>query len=290
MKQVVIYHANCYDGVTAAWVAYKALNSAFEGMSSDVEYVPLNYSDSPPDVKGKEVYILDFSFKRPIMKQLAYDANRLVCLDHHKTAQEALEGLAKEILIETGKEIEIVFDMNRSGAGIAWDYFFPKTIRPSLVNYIEDRDLWKFELPFSKIYNAFIQSFEINLDTWIDEVSQQFSTIDAGVRDAGEAVLRVQNKYVKEICYNAKLKRIGEYMAPYVQTSILMSEVCDYLIKNYEGGGKYPFAFYSFQRKDGKYQYGLRSRSDFDVSVIAKSFGGGGHKQAAGFELDKELE
>ncbi len=274
MSKVVIYHANCYDGVIAAWVAYKALDPAFEGMSSDVDYVPCNYSDSPPDVKNKEVYIVDFSFKRPILEEMRKSARTLVILDHHKTAQDDLKDFPNAI-----------FDMNRSGAGIAWDYFFKDCPRPELVNYVEDRDLWKFSLPLSKEITAWIQSFDIDLDTWINKVSQAFDTETCAF--TGKSLLRMQDKYVKQICANAKLKRIGKYIGPYVQTSILMSEVCDYLINNYPGN--YPFAFYSFERKDGKYQYGLRSRSDFDVSVIAKAFGGGGHKQAAGFELDKEL-
>lgn len=277
MSKMVIYHNNCYDGVTAAWVAYKALDPAFEGGVSDVEYVPCNYSDSPPDVTDKEVYIIDFSFKRPILEEMRTKAKSLVILDHHKTAEEALAGFPNAI-----------FDMNRSGAGIAWDYFFPNTPRPDLVNYVEDRDLWRFALPSSKKVNAFIQSWDIDLQTWIHNVGPQFSSRNLEtIVNEGESLLRIENKYVKQICANAELKKIGTNIGPYVQTSILMSEVCDYLIKNYPGN--YPFAWYSFKRKDGKIQYGLRSRSDFDVSVIAKMFGGGGHKQAAGFETTEEL-
>lgn len=286
--KTIIYHNNCYDGVTAAYIAFRALDPAFEGMVSDVEYLPFNYSDKPPDIKDKDVYIIDFSFKREVMKQLAIDANSLVCLDHHKTAEEALIGLEKEILLETGKEINITFDMNRSGAGLAWDYFFPTNTRPHLVNYVEDRDLWKFALPNSKKINAFIQSFDINLESWIFNVAPPFDykSLEEIVKE-GESLLRLEEKYIKQIAYNARLKKIGGYIAPYVETNILMSEVCDYLIKNYPGN--YPFAFYSFYRKDGKIQYGMRSRSDFDVSIIAKQFGGGGHKQAAGFERDEAL-
>lgn len=270
---VVIYHANCYDGVTAAYVTWLKLGY------TDPKFIPMNYSDSPPDVKDKQVYIIDFSFKRPIMEQLIQDAEYVTVLDHHKTAEAELRDISSP-------KATIVFDMERSGAGIAWDYFNRDFPRSELVNYIEDRDLWRFKLPNSKEVNAWIQSFDINLETWIKEVGREFNLDRA--RSEGISLRRLEDKYVKQICANVRLKRIGEYLAPYVQTSILMSEVCDYLIKNYEGGA-YPFAFYSFQRKDGKYQYGLRSRSDFDVSVIAKSFGGGGHKQAAGFELDYEL-
>jgi oligoribonuclease NrnB/cAMP/cGMP phosphodiesterase (DHH superfamily) len=278
MSKIVIYHANCYDGVTAAWVCYRALDPAFEGMTSDVEYVPCNYSDPPPNVKDKDVFIVDFSFKRYILEKMRGEARSLLILDHHKTAQEDLKGFPNT-----------VFDMNRSGAGITWDWFFPPSNRPNLVNYIEDRDLWKFQLPSSKEVNAFIQSFDINLETWIRDLVPAFQIRDLReIVEEGKSLLRLENKYVKSICYNAELKRISDaHIGPYVQTAILMSEVCDYLIKNYPGN--YPFAWYSFKRKDGKYQYGLRSRSDFDVSIIAKSFNGGGHKQAAGFELDYQL-
>jgi oligoribonuclease NrnB/cAMP/cGMP phosphodiesterase (DHH superfamily) len=269
-NKVVIYHNNCYDGVTAAWVCWKVFGY-------EATYIPCNYSDAPPDVKGKDVFIVDFSFKRPILEKMREEANSLVILDHHKTAQDDLKDFPGAL-----------FDMNRSGAGITWDWFFPNAERSRLVNYIEDRDLWKFLLPSSKKVNAFIQSFDIDLETWIHNVVPAFTmrSLEEIVKE-GESLLRLEDKYIKQICNNAELKTVGIYTGPYVQTAILMSEVCDYLIKNYPGN--YPFAWYSFKRKDGKYQYGLRSRSDFDVSIIAKSFKGGGHKQAAGFELDYQL-
>lgn len=48
---------------------------------------------------------------------------------------------------------------------------------------------------------------------------------------------------------------------------------------------KTPVALGWWQRFDGKFQFSLRSRGDIDVSEIAKKFGGGGHKNAAGFQL-----
>lgn len=272
--RLVIYHGNCYDGVTAAWVCWLRFGE-------NATYLPLNYSDAPPDVRGRDVVIVDFSFKRDVMLKIKAEAGSFLVLDHHKTAQEALDGIE-------GAH----FDMERSGAGMAWDYFFGedgKTYeRHALVNYVEDRDLWRFSLPDAKEVTAWIQSFDIELRTWIDTVGPQFNVERA--RTEGVSLLRIQDKYVKQICANAELRRIGkkqEYVGPYVETSILMSEVCDHLIHNYPGS--YPFAFYSFRRKDGKHQYGLRSRGDFDVSVIAKEYGGGGHKNAAGFELDAPL-
>lgn len=274
-KRLVIYHGNCYDGVTAAyvcWLMYK----------DQAEYLPLNYSDSPPDVTGFDVVIVDFSFKRDIILKMKEQANSLLILDHHKTAQKELENLDYAI-----------FNMERSGAGLAWDYYFgdqpvawTSQNRPILVDYIEDRDLWRFKKINSKEVNALFQSYDIDLQVWINEVSKlEERPFDQLVKE-GQAILRKQNSLVKAICANAKLRTFGKYIGPYVQTSILMSEVCDQMIKDFPD---YPFSFYSFERKDGKIQYGLRSRGDFDVSVIAKEYGGGGHKNAAGFEVDKPL-
>jgi len=257
---LVIYHGNCYDGVTAAYVAWLYLKET-------ADYIPFNYSDPPPDVKGKNIYIVDFSFKRDVILALAKD-NYVVVLDHHKTAEAELRGLEAE-----NSGIDIEFDMNRSGAGIAWDYFFSVPRLP-LVNYIEDRDLWRFKLPNSREVNAWIQSWDIDLDTW-------------------KSLLRQQSKLVKQICDNARLKELPQLpsglqqigiVGPYVETSILMSEVCEQLLLD---SPMSDFSWYSFLRKDGKRQYGLRSRNteNFDVSAIAKQYGGGGHKNAAGFEL-----
>ncbi len=276
--KTVIYHGNCYDGVTAAWVCHKALDPAFEGMNSDVEYIPINYSDPPPNVIDRDVIIVDFSFKRPVLEGMKAVAKSLIVLDHHKSAMEDLKDLPYAH-----------FDMEKSGAGLAWDHFFPGSGRPDLVNYIEDRDLWRFKLPSSKEINAWIQSFDIDLSTWIYLVGPQFDKQRAF--SEGVTLLRLENKYVKQICYNARLKEIAGYIVPYVETSILMSEVCDYLLKEYPNAthSSYPFVAYSFRRRDGKYQYGMRSRGDFDVSLIARQFSGGGHKNAAGFERDEPL-
>jgi len=277
-KIIIIYHGNCYDGVTAAYIAWLRFKDS-------AEYLPFNYSDAPPEVKDKEIYIVDFSFKRDVIKHLQ-EYNLVTVLDHHKTAQAELEGLPG-----------VVFDMERSGAGITWDYFFGDNDnvnlrsynRPELVNYIEDRDLWRFKLPHSRLVNAWIQSYDIDLEVWKNEVAPQMAnrSLD-GIISEGGSLLRQQSKLVKSICYNASLARTpgeGKYIGPYVETSILMSEVCEQMLADYP---EYPFSWYSFVRRDGKRQYGLRSRSteNFDVSVIAKEYGGGGHRNAAGFELE----
>ena len=38
--------------------------------------------------------------------------------------------------------------------------------------------------------------------------------------------------------------------------------------------------------KDNRCKCSLRSNGEYDVSAIAKAFGGGGHRNAAGFQVD----
>ena len=76
---------------------------------------------------------------------------------------------------------------------------------------------------------------------------------------------------------------INGYAVPTVNSPILQSELGNYLCKDH------PFAAFYHIDKDLGEVWSLRSdKNDLgavDVSEIAKSFGGGVHKNAAGFYL-----
>lgn len=86
----VIYHANCSDGFCAAWVLRMLYPAA--------EFVPASYGEPPPDVAGKRVVIADFSYKRPVMRQILSSAHSVTVLDHHKTAEAELAGIVDEFV------------------------------------------------------------------------------------------------------------------------------------------------------------------------------------------------
>jgi uncharacterized protein len=256
-KRKVLYHANCIDGFTAAWCAWKSYGDA-------AEYVPVQYNEAPPDVAGADVLIVDFSYPRETLLRMHGEARSLRVLDHHKTAEADLAGLDF-----------CMFDMNRSGAGLAWDELCNGRPRPLLVSYVEDRDLWRFVLPDSKPINAWIGSWEFDMVTWDAVVSRLLG--------GGEAILRKDNRYVHSMAKEARFCELGRQIVPVVNAPYLnTSELVGHLA---EGG--VPFAAGWFQRADGKYQYSLRSCGDFDVSALAKTFGGGGHKNAAGFTVSE---
>ena len=269
MTALVIYHANCYDGFTAAWVARKAM--------PDCELFEGRYNEDPPYLLAQErdTYILDFSYPREQMVKLAAYAGMtgsLTVLDHHKTAEANCKGLEF-----------CTFDMERSGAGMTWDWFFEGEARPDWINRIEDRDLWRFDYDETKNVHAYVASLPMTMREWSILSSLELHEIER----RGAAISRYIGTYIDKAVKEARVIHLaGSPVAvlnvPYQNAS----ETADVMLSTF------PEADYSltyFQRADGKWQYSLRSRSDFDVSEIAVLFGGGGHAQAAGFETETLL-
>ena len=268
-KTVVVAHGGCYDGFAAAYVA----RLYFQKMGvTDVEYIFAKYGDPAPDVQGTVLYIVDFSYPKATLEKLA-ETNAVTVLDHHKTAQANCEGLSF-----------CTFDMGRSGAGLAWDHLFPDQERPAFVNYVEDRDLWRFQLPGSREVSAYIASFPRDFEVWDGQVQY----LDVGVYSediaAGKAILRFERQKVEEICKEAHWREIGGHQVPVVNCPYNFGSLCGERLNQLYPDA--PFSAYFFVRGDGETQYGLRS-TGFDVSEVAKQYGGGGHQRASGFVMGK---
>jgi uncharacterized protein len=261
---VVIYHGDCLDGFCAAWMAWRKFGDK-------AEYVPAGYGQEPPDVEGKRVFIVDFSYPRETLVRMAALASNVVVLDHHATAQKDLEGLE-------APDLEIFFDMNRSGAGLARDYFHPG-LNSWLVDYTQDRDLWRFALLESKEVNAFIGTIKQTFEEY-ERVHNALTTGDAARLGAGANAYK--DMYVEKMVKQARRVRFAGHddipivNAPYIGISELVGALAETAL----------FAVGWFQRTDGKIAFSLRSRGEFDVAELATRFGGGGHAKAAGFTVD----
>ena len=302
MKPLVIYHANCTDGFGAAFAAWLKLGD-------EAEYLPMNYGDvkTPADfdmkvslaAKDNDIYILDFSFPREVMEALFQHAKRVIWLDHHASVFKdwgvPLDDVADELTLGLVQPNDhtVVLDNNKSGAMLAWEYFHPGTEVPMLIQHIDDRDRWQFKLDGSKELHAALASYQPwSFEMW-DHIWAETSYrandgtgIDSFYHE-GKAILRAHNQHVQ-----AALKQVRDCIldisinghrtypvglaanAPYFLASDLGHELA-----NKSG----TFGLVWSMAGDGQIHCSLRSNGGYDVSAIAKAFGGGGHRNAAGF-------
>ncbi len=259
----VIYHANCTDGFGSAFSAWKLLGNR-------AEYHACTHGSKPPNVKGKNVVILDFSFDNKTTKKLIKDANNLLVIDHHKSAMVELHDISNTI-----------FDMSKSGATMAWEFFHPGKESPKFIQYITDRDLWKWELPYSKEFSAAFDMVPFDFEEF--EKFEDDSVFDDAVK-RGSFILAYSKTVVKKVCEKAVSKKYKDMNVLVVNSSHWMSEIgaklspdCDFALIWY------------YDHDEQQTRVSLRSFHDhIDVSEIAKYFKGGGHRKAAGFTLTRD--
>lgn len=289
---IVVYHDKCMDGFTAAWAIWKR-------WGNDPEYVARNYGMKLDlDVKGRHVLIVDFSFPEDVLRGMVMDgAKSVVILDHHKTAQADLAPFALErdgkregVFVnadELGDALDMVgpivamFDMGRSGAGLAWDFAHGLAWRPQLVDLVEDRDLWSFKRgDAGKFLHLALTSGGISFDRW-DEAD---ANTERFIR-TGAAIAAYRDSLVEEIAERAVCVVIdGVYGIGVDCPYALASDVCHRLLDDWPDT---EFAA-AIVRGEQAISYSLRSRDDrADVSALAKKYGGGGHRNAAGFKVPR---
>lgn len=262
---ICIYHGNCADGFGSACVVRRALGE-------DVEFYPGVYQNPPPDVTGKHVILVDFSYKRPVLEAMIKVAASVLILDHHKTAEADLKDLPGAT---------VVFDQEHSGAVIAWRHYFPGKAVPKMLMYIEDRDLWKFNLAYSREVAAGLFSYPYDFGVWMPIVFCLHDGAWRDLRQAGEAIERKHHKDIAELLEVCKRPliiggfRVMAANLPYVFSSDAGHKLCA------EG----PFGACYYDTPEHRV-FSLRSTdAGEDVSAVAKLYGGGGHRNAAGFRV-----
>jgi len=291
---VCIYHDPCMDGFTAAWVIHSRW--------PDIEMIGANYNQAPPDVTGKHVLIVDFSYKRDVLAAMGATAASITVLDHHDSAERELVdwtvGTSIGGLVEPAKlaenaktyppgvplglPIQAVFDMERSGARLAYDYCFPNEPISLLVRHVEDRDLWRFRFRGTKEITAVLGLLDFDYDTW--------GLFAANLNTAGrfEEYLKQGSLLLQK--FDADLRRtiketgrtmeIGGYPTPVANVPYYMaSEAADIL------GVGVPFCATYYDTPTGR-KFSLRVRDgDFAANRVAEQYGGGGHPKACGFTM-----
>lgn len=258
-KTIVLYHAGCMDGLAAAF-------AAFVKFGNDAVYRPVTYS-TVHDISHYvdcDLYVLDYSFKREVYLELCKVAKSIVILDHHKTAQEELGDL-------------VGIDLTKSGAVLSWEYFHPTVSLPELFKFVQDYDLWQWKYEETKAVNAYLHSKPLTLESFGKTMLLPLENI----LFEGNILVNYLAKEMQQAIKRLRLVRFLGYEIPIVNAPAnICSELGNELSKHY------PFSLTYYDNRDLRL-FSLRANKDkeYDVSLMAKRFGGGGHKLAAGFSL-----
>ncbi|KAJ7975333.1 DHHA1 domain protein [Quillaja saponaria] len=318
-KSAILYHYPCPDGVVAALAAHLYFSATSNPVIffPNTVYSPLRIEQLPLNEIG-DLYLLDFVGPSGFVQEISSKVDRVVILDHHKTA---FEQLGNDASID-GNVIKVI-DVKRSGATIAFDYFKEKLIRSldndygkaevdskcrsvlwefervqPLFEYIEDGDLWKWSRQNSKAFSSGFKDLNIEYDVRLNpSLFDQLLALDLDfLISQGMVSLSHKQRLIDDVLsqsYEIALGggAYGRCMAVNADSvSELRSELGHQLAaksQNLElrGIGAVVYRVPELGN-DQLLKISLRSVKDEDTTAISQGFGGGGHQNASSFMLN----
>ncbi|XP_059453360.1 uncharacterized protein LOC132183911 [Corylus avellana] len=309
----ILYHYPCPDGAFAALAAHLYFSAASLPalFFPHTVYMPITAQQLPLSEIG-DLYLLDFVGSPGFVQEISSRVDRVVVLDHHKTALEKLAETA------AGENVTKVIDMERSGATIAFDYFKEKLkfcpnqtvlevgefdrLGP-LFKFIEDGDLWRWRLPNSKAFSSGLKDSGIEFDVQLNpSLFQQLLSLDVeSVISQGKLSLLQKQKLIDESLSQSYEIALGGGLfghclaADADSISELRSELGHQLARKssnmkLRGIGAVVYRVPELEN-DQLLKISLRSVDNEDTTPISEEFGGGGHASASSFMLSSaELE
>lgn len=270
----IIYHDPCNDGYLSMCIAKYYMDHKHP--NKKVEYCPKSYYSNPPDIKNKSIILCDVTFPKNKMLYLRDNVKELLILDHHVT------GIKNSVDISEENKI---FNKDKCGASITWEYFYPNIESPLLVKFVEARDIWienfknrdEFNSWFSdipKVYENYIKYFDNDL------LLNMIKTKGIPYREKEVNLIQMICKSTQCSLKFCKIKG-RYYFVAYINSSVLKSDIGNKILEYY------PYsnfsAIFSINNRFNSTSFSLRStNTQTDVSKVAYSLGGGGHRNASG--------
>jgi oligoribonuclease NrnB/cAMP/cGMP phosphodiesterase (DHH superfamily) len=228
--------------------------------------------------RGATVVFVDIAPPPRALRPLGEAAEKLIVLDHHVSARDRIQSDPELVpALERGGHV-IHFDLQHSGAAMAWEHFHPDEALPELLRYVEDQDLWRWKLPATREVNAAISLSDHSFAVW-EELAA--TSVDE-LASVGAPIVRANRILVERALDEAHSISLGQHRVEAVNASAQRShighELASRALFGVPCGAVYRVAG---QRVD----VSVYSVGDFDVSALAGDFGGGGHRNAAGFSV-----
>ncbi len=262
-KILVIYHQDCSDGFGAAYAAWKKFGARAEYVGASPREVP------QVPLRGREIFVLDNSFSARDARRVARLAKRLVIIDHHASSERDVRSVREHL-----------FDRNHSGAVLAWHYFHYPTPLPRLLKHVEDYDLWRFRVPHTKAIRTSLELLPLEFAAW-EKFARKLER-PASRREIireGELLIRYRASLVARMVRRAQVVKFCGIKTLTVNSSFFEDEL------GHEFSKLLPPMGIVWREKEDVMTFSLRSIGEFDVAKLAARFGGGGHRNSAGFSL-----
>jgi oligoribonuclease NrnB/cAMP/cGMP phosphodiesterase (DHH superfamily) len=263
------YHKVDLDGKCSAAIVKDAL--------SETRCVPFDYGEQFPweSIQPREaVFLVDISLRPEDMAQLN-QLCELVWIDHHQTAIQAID-----------QSIAGAREVGKAGCELTWGFLHQEAL-PLGVLLLGRYDVW--DQSDKKLWNEKILPFQLGMKSHNASPENQalwtrvFTDEDfvSALIERGQAIQGFQAEQNRATMERSSHEgTFAGYKA---------------IFCNAAGGSQLFDKFYDAQKHDLMVAYVMdkhkvwkvslyTERPDLDVSALAKKFGGGGHRQAAGFE------
>ncbi len=265
-RTIILYHGNCPDGFGGAYAAWKKFGDT-------AEYYALSRTlPKPAAFHDATLYFIDFCYPMEVMAPYVAEAKRLVMLDHHQGVEDVVRSMP-----------EYVYDLNRSGASIAWEYFHPGVPMPKLLQYVEDDDLFRFALPDTKAVLAYLAVQPHTFELWdaiatdLDHPEQSSKLMEklTTYREYFDLLVEYTASRAKPVLFEGH----EVYMVTVNPLKPFVSAVGASLRNKYP-----PFALLAHAFPGGM-RISMRGDGSVDLAQLAQKYGGNGHRNSSAFSL-----
>lgn len=323
---IAITHSHCHDGAGSAWVIDHYHQ---EHNVTHYRIYPGNANkfidEEEINIENPIVFSADIGYTGESLQKLIKRFPNVIVIDHHISSYRSIIKYYNPDL--SGEDLKFVndlndnlkvdspllkklpsnynFDNNESGATLTWKYFYPEEPIPLTLQYIKDRDIWKFELPDSHVITTGLYELTPNMpdnnnwESWENFIKDEDINLER-CKEVGLILETMSNRRMKELLYKVTPIKINwknkEWTCGLVNTTEDPSKLGN-LISNYidPETKKHVYDFAIIWKYTNTFICSLRSRSYkdengnrkawFDVGEYAEHFGGGGHACASGMTI-----
>ncbi len=275
-KTIAIYHKDCVDGTTAAAVVLKKFPKAL--------LFPLGHGFKPEELESilkgartsDQIYTVDCVLGAGEFLNRGF---KVTSIDHHAGAEAE-----NRELTEKNKNFAFIFDNKKSGASLAWDYFFPTEKKPELIELVQDRDLWLWKYgQKTKDVGNYLYMLVNRPDEILKLLDKPDKSLDA-IEKEGAVISRFTDMIIEHEVKTTEpiMVRIGQYKVPFYNITANKSESGNILATERDQ----TVGLFTIDGNEVHISFRSLDLHKPSALELARLLGASGHKNASGAKIE----